>query len=66
MWYLVFILVVPVSGFQRVTVLDTYETAALCAEQAVRVQEAMTDAYPDDQTFRIACLTKKPLVHTSS
>ena len=60
MWCLVMVLLVPVSGFDRLTVLQEYPTLTACQIDRNRVGFAMADAYPYERTFTIDCLLRPP------
>lgn len=58
MWYLVLVLLAPVDGFDRVTLLNPehpFHTEGDCQVERDRVGFAMADAYPYERDFFIAC-----------
>lgn len=55
MWVLLFILLTPVPGFERDTVLHHYTTYAACQAEQVRITAEMAKAYEGDETYRLDC-----------
>ena len=55
MWLLVLVLVPPIQGFDRVTLLETLTSLQACIELRHIVLEGMSQAYPNDFTYSIEC-----------
>ena len=55
MWTLLFIVLVPISGIDKVTALETYPSREACESERERIMVEMVKAYPDDPTWTLAC-----------
>lgn len=60
MWILVFIVLTPIVGIDKATLIETYPSHEACEMERERIMVEMTKAYPDDPTWTLACrLTPK-------
>ena len=55
MWGLVIILLLPIPGVHRVTVLEKFSSIQACQDKRARVGFDMAHAYPYDRDFVIEC-----------
>jgi hypothetical protein len=55
MWLLLMILLMPSSGIDRVTVLNTFATYEDCKPERDRIGFEMAERYPYENDFRIVC-----------
>lgn len=55
MWTLLFIVLVPVVGIDRVTLLESYHSKEHCEAERERIMIEMAKTYPDDPTWTLAC-----------
>jgi len=54
-WLLTIVLLNGVPGFEKITVLHTFDTSQECQIERDRVGYEMAEAYPFDRDFIIAC-----------
>lgn len=65
MYTLVFIILVPVSGIDRITELERYPSEDACQSEKIRILKEMQKVYPDDKTWSLECrLTGQRIVWT--
>ena len=55
MWVLLFIVLVPVSGLDKIHLLETYPSKEGCLSELERVMGEMEKAYPDDTSWTLQC-----------
>ncbi len=55
MWFLLIVLLTPLPGINRVTVLNTFTTYEACQPERDRIGFEMAESYPHDSDFRIVC-----------
>ena len=58
MWILVLVLIPAITGFDRVTLLETLQTEEECIALRQTVLEGMLEAYPEDTDYSIECRQK--------
>ena len=57
-WVLLMVLITPVVGFETNYLLNKFDNEEDCRQEEKRIGDAMKDAYPDDNSFRIECKLK--------
>ncbi len=64
MWLLLIVLLTPIPGISRATVLNYFETLKACQPERDRVGSEIAKSYPDETDFRIVCefLERRPRV----
>ena len=55
MWFLLIVLLNDTPGFERVTVIEKYNTAEECQIERNRIGFEMAAAYPYEREFIIVC-----------
>jgi hypothetical protein len=55
MWFLLIVLLTPPLGFDRATVLNSFETYEDCKPERDRIGFEMAENYPYENDFRIVC-----------
>ena len=55
MWGLVIILLLPLPGIDRVTILEKFKTVRACQIRRAQVGFDMAHAYPHERDFVIEC-----------
>jgi hypothetical protein len=64
-WALFFVLTSPVTGLDRTTLLNKYESEEQCEKSKVKVTEGMEATYPNDTSFKLVCRDITPSRYTS-
>jgi hypothetical protein len=59
MWLLLIILLAPLPGLSRTTVLNTFATYEECHPERNRIGFEMAESYPYENDFRIVCEFRK-------
>ncbi len=65
MWLLLIILLTPLPGTNRVTVLNTFATYEECQPERNRIGFEMAESYPYENDFRVVCeFRQKKIPHS--
>lgn len=55
-WVLFFVILTPVTGFNKFTDLQSYSSEQECRWEQERIEKELKEAYPDDpNTFTLMC-----------
>lgn len=55
MWLLLFVVLVPVTGIDKVTKLEQYTSREKCESERERIMVEMNKEYPGDDTYTLVC-----------
>jgi len=55
MWLLLFVVLIPVTGIDKVSKLEQYPSREKCESERKRVMVEMEKAYPGDDTYTLVC-----------